>query len=113
MAESHSGEKHHSWKGGHARKGDEHPLYRMWRGMLSRCENTNVSCYPRYGGRGISVCARWHDFRNFLADMGERPEGRSIDRIDNDGNYERGNCRWATDAEQRANRRDSKPKVAA
>jgi hypothetical protein len=74
--------------------------------MRQRCENPKATKYPRYGAVGVSVCARWRDsFENFLADMGERPPGRSLDRIDPAGNYEPGNCRWATPIEQRANRR--------
>ena len=80
--------------------------YWIWCRMRDRCRNENSSDYKYYGGRGITVCERWNDFLNFLADMGRAPIGRSLDRIDNDGNYEPSNCRWATGQEQRRNRAD-------
>lgn len=76
--------------------------------MIARCTYPKARRYKDYGGRGISVCERWQKFENFLADMGARPEGLTIDRVNVDGNYEPGNCRWATQTEQQNNRRNSR-----
>lgn len=80
--------------------------YISWTGMHNRCYDPQCDSWEDYGGRGITICDRWfNNFRNFYADMGERPEGMEIDRQDNDGNYEPGNCRWATASQNARNKR--------
>lgn len=82
--------------------------YKSWQTMLARCLNQNTPYYHHYGGRGISVCQRWLKFENFLTDMSHRPDGKTLNRIDNDGGYEPGNCEWATRSEQMENTRQTR-----
>lgn len=85
-----------------------HPLYPCWNNMVHRCTNPKAGEWHRYGARGISVCPAWMDFRVFAHDMGECPPGMSLDRREVNGNYEPGNCRWATLDEQNNNKRTSR-----
>jgi len=96
---------------GQSRCGSHSPEYRSWRAMRKRCENPNYPQFHLYGGRGIGVCERWRKFQNFLADMGKQPSPAhsSIDRWpDNDGNYEPGNCRWASKEQQGRNKSNNR-----
>ena len=86
------------------------PTYRSWDGMKQRCLNPKATGYSRYGGAGVTVCDAWLTFGNFLADMGERPEGTTLDRIDPTRGYEPGNCRWATRSVQNRNRPNFNPR---
>ena len=103
---------HGNTKHGHSSKNGKLSLtYISWQNMKQRCQNPNHSRFKDWGARDIKVCERWQDFTNFLADMGEKPEGLTLDRINNDGDYEPGNCRWATWKEQRRNQREAKPYI--
>lgn len=88
---------------GHRRRSGWTSTYTIWRGMRQRCEPGNAARFPRYAGRGIAVCERWSKYENFLADMGLRTEGLTLERVNNDGNYEPGNCKWGTWCEQAHN----------
>lgn len=103
--------RRHNSKHGHSRAmwGQASPTYNSWSSMVQRCTNPRYNGWHWYGGRGVKVCDRWLDFEAFLADMGHRPRGRTLDRIDNQRGYEPGNCRWATPREQGRNTRRCKP----
>lgn len=83
-------------------------VYGIWSGIKARCLNPNVKQYPDYGGRGITICERWMTFDNFLSDMGDPPDGMSIERLNNDDGYHPGNCKWASRVEQGRNKRGNR-----
>lgn len=95
-------------KHGHCRHTSASPTYRSWQMMMRRCFNPSEEELSLYKGRGITVCKRWLKFETFLADMGCKPVGLTLDRIDNDGNYEPSNCRWATHHQQARNKRSNR-----
>jgi DNA-binding XRE family transcriptional regulator len=97
-------------KHGHCVNGKSSPTHKSWCMMKSRCNNPNYNRYKDYGGRGIAYCKEWESFENFLRDMGERPKGTTLDRIDNNGNYELSNCKWSTPKEQMSNKRFGRTK---
>lgn len=93
---------------GHTSRAKTSPTYTSWKKMIARCTNKNYYQYKNYGGRGITVCEEWRDFTVFLRDMGERPKGKELDRIDNDLGYSVSNCRWATHTQNNRNKRNNR-----
>ena len=99
-----SGDKNHFYR--HGKCGTK--IYRLWKGMVNRCHQPSDFNYKYYGARGIAVCARWRDFKNFYSDMGERPKGKMLDRRNNNGNYSPDNCEWVTAKQSGNNRRSNR-----
>ena len=100
--------KLHHTRHGHATRIGHSKTYQCWRNMRSRCLNPKNKDFKYYGERGIGICERWNSFDNFLEDMGEQPANLTIERSDNNGNYEKGNCTWATMAQQSLNKTTSR-----
>lgn len=119
MADGSNAAKQRRWRAAHPEQALEmgrkwraaHPLFRTWAGIIQRCTNPKHTAFANYGGRGITVCPEWRTFAPFeawiLAHLGPRPDGMTLDRIDNDGHYEPGNMRWATRSQQQRNKRPS------
>lgn len=101
------GSEHHNYKHGHCIGGNPSGTHKSWVSMKARCDDAGSDNYHLYGGRGIRYCEEWSDFSVFLNDMGERPVGFTLDRLDPNGNYEPGNCRWASPKQQALNKRES------
>lgn len=99
---------YHIKKHGHNSRGNPSKTYTTWSSMIQRCQNPKERSYSRYGGAGITVCKRWQKFENFLADMGVKPDGLTIERIDSKKGYSPNNCKWATVMEQNRNRKNTR-----